>query len=461
MKLSLAACMLLLGLFGPLSAATVNGLVPPALLSPDQLRQDLRFLQDLVARTHPEIQFSANANELEAAVARVRSQLVRPMTKDQAWLQFSTLNPVFADAHVSVLNSDPHSQTSALHKVGRGLFPFEVSVDTAGRVYVLSELGGAPSPHVAASIEAINGVPILELSRALLDRTNGDTAAFRAVNLSSRWWWFYWKVFGTPETYEIELKLPSGTSVVRVPASLRDPSWLADSEGVDFDRAFRFRHMSDDIAVLTVNTFSWTDKRRFYDFTQRVFTSLRDTRTRTLVIDIRQNGGGDDDMWKDGILRYIATRPYRHGSSFLLRVIEGRQREGQKVGDLVKGQIQSWVQPGQDEGLLFTGKVYVLVGGSTYSSAVLFANVVQDFGFGKLVGAGGYARTRQSGGIQLYTLPNSQLQIVVPRFVLDRPSGAREPAFVSPDVPFADNPFDREQVLISLRAWLKSDKARE
>jgi Peptidase family S41 len=419
MKHPLVAFALALALMGVDSEALAVDSGPPALLQPTQLRQDLNFIHEALIKNHPDIHVSANATELRSALDRIEGELALPMTRDQAWRHFATLNPVFADAHVTVISPDPQAQTRAILRSGRGLFPFEVNVDPTGRVYVLAELGGAPSSYKAASIEKVNGIPIQELTRALLGRTNGDTAAFRAVNLSTRWWWFYWKVFGTPETYEIELKSPSGTSVARLPASSKPPSWLTETDARSFDDAFRFWKLTDDVSVLTVNTFDWADKKRFYEFTQRAFSSLKDEKTKTLVIDIRKNGGGDDDMWKEGILSYIATKPYRHGSSFLQRVIEGRQRDGQKVGDLVEGQIQSWVQPRSDERLVFKGNVFVVVGGATYSSAVLFANVVQDFGFGKLVGVGGYARTRQSGGTQSYTLPNSKLRIIVPRFILD------------------------------------------
>lgn len=441
---------LLLGLFGLFATAMAADPVSPARLSPAQLREDLQFIQRVVTQIHPDIGFSANTDALKAAMAHVDAQLVGPMTPDETWRLFATLNSVFADAHVSVISPDPSGQTAALHASGQGLFPFEVSVDAAGQVHVLSELGGAASPHAGARIEHINGVRTADVSAALLARTNGDTPAFRAVNLSGRWWWWYWKTFGTPRSFELELTLAGRRSVVSLPASPKQPVWLADSDGAAFDRAFHVRDLDDSTALLTVNTFSLADKPRFHAFTEQVFTRLRDDKIRTLVIDIRQNGGGDDDLWKDGLLRYIATKPYRHGSSYLLRVIEGRQRDGQKVGDLVNGQIEGWVQPRLDEPLLFKGKVYVVIGGATYSSAVLFSNVVQDFGFGTVVGVGGHARARQSGGTQLYTLPHSQLKIVAPRFILDRPSGLREPAWLTPDLPLADNPFDREQLIRAL-----------
>ena len=94
----------------------------------------------------------------------------------------------------------------------------------------------------------------------------------------------------------------------------------------------------------------------------------------------------------------------------------------------------------------------MLVGRLTYSSAVLFSNVVQDFGFARLAGAGGYARTRQTGGVQNVVLPNTRLEVTIPRFVLDRPSGEREPALVHPEIIVPDSPFDR---MVAVNALLE------
>ena len=72
---------------------------------------------------------------------------------------------------------------------------------------------------------------------------------------------------------------------------------------------------------------------------------MRDAGTRTLIIDIRANSGGDDDVWYEGIMPYIATKPYRNGSTYVLKIIEGRAKEGQKVGDVVRGAQETVYQP--------------------------------------------------------------------------------------------------------------------
>lgn len=58
-------------------------------------------------------------------------------------------------------------------------------------------------------------------------------------------------------------------------------------------------------------------------------------------------------MWKDGILRYVATRPYKQGSTY-------RKRDANGV--VSAGTIESATQPATDEPLHFAGKVTVEIG---------------------------------------------------------------------------------------------------
>ena len=67
--------------------------------------------------------------------------------------------------------------------------------------------------------------------------------------------------------------------------------------------------------------------------------------------------------------------------------------------------------------------MYILIGPRTYSSAVLFANVVHTFQFGTIVGEGGAARINQSGGVQSIRLPQSGLMMWWPRLILTNPAG--------------------------------------
>ena len=70
----------------------------------------------------------------------------------------------------------------------------------------------------------------------------------------------------------------------------------------------------------------------------------------------------------------------------------------------------------------------------TYSSAVIFCNVMHDFGFGTIAGTGDSVRAGETGGVRRTTLTNSGLAVNAPRFILTRPSGVKEPVLLTPDV---------------------------
>jgi peptidase S41-like protein len=413
----------------------------PQAFSAQELRQDLAELEAAIARIHPDVEHSVPKAELARALAGVRARLNRPMTGEEAWLTMAALNPVMADGHLVVTFPGGSSAELSRHLGGGGrLFPFDVHVAADGGLYIRSALNGEASALQGRRIEAIDGVAGRQIAERLLAYVNGDTPAFQAALLSARFPFFYWKLFGDKQSYRLKV----GGVELAVAGRSEMPLAYADRP---FEQLFRFEMPNARQAVLTVNQFDWREKSQFYDFTRDAFARMQAAGTQTLVIDIRGNSGGDDDMWIEGIMPYIASQPFRNGSDYVLRIIEGRQREGQKVGDVVRGS-QSTYQPQLDNPLRFTGKVYVLIGPYTYSSAILFANAVQDYGFATVVGTGGAARATQSGGTQNVKLSRTQIGVVVPRFLLERPSGAE--GLVEPDIFIPDDPFRAATALEAL-----------
>jgi hypothetical protein len=407
--------------------------------SAPQLRQDLAALGAAIRDTPPYPAHSIDTAALARAMDALERQLDRPMTRDEAWAVFATLNPLLADGHLFVGFEDWRGATEAHLESGGVLFPFELHVTPDLRVFVRSQLGGAASVYAGTRVRSINGVDAGVVSRTLLALVHGDTATFRADLLSRRWWFYYWKTYGAVAEFEVALDDPTRTSL-HVPGSRHRPAILVAE--ASFDRQFGFASLPCDTALLTLRTFSWPDKAQFQRFTRDAFSKIRDDRVRRLIIDVRDNGGGDDDFWMHGILPYIATGPYRWGSTYRKRVLEAYRDEGETTGQVVTGAIDRWIPSEPTNPLHFPGTVYVLIGPATYSSAVLFANVMRDFGFGVLAGSGGSVRADQSGSVQQRILPNTGLVVWSPRFVLYRPSGASEPMLLEPDCPIEEDPFN-------------------
>jgi hypothetical protein len=404
----------------------------PQTFSPQELRQDLAELEAAIGRIHPDVEHSVRKADLARALSELKARLNRPMTRDEAWVAMAALNPVMADGHLVV--TYPGGSGAELNRhLSRGgrLFPFDVHVACDGELYIRSALNGEASALQGRRIEAIDGVAGRQIAERLLAHINGDTPGLRAALVSMRFPFFYWKLFGDKQSYR--LQVAGVESVVEG----RSDMPLAYAER-SFEQLFRLEMPNPRQAVLTVNEFYWREKSKFYDFTRDAFARMQAAGTQTLVIDLRGNTGGDDDMWLEGLMPYIASKPYRNGSDSLLKVIEGRRKEGQKIGDVVRGS-QSVYQPALDNPLRFTGKVYVLIGPATYSSAILFTTAVQDHGFATVVGTGGAARATQSGGTQSLKLSRTQIGLVAPRFLLKRASGGE--GLVQPDILIPEDPF--------------------
>lgn len=379
-------------------------LLPFAVLA-GPLQDDVAFVRQTISVQHPDLAFSADPQTLSTALDAIAAAAPAQVTRDEAWRRLSTVNPLFADAHLFIAYDDWRGYTAAHLQAGGGLFPLEVEIDGDSQLRVRAALGGGVSDLAGARIMAINGVSAETAIAAALQRAHGDTPLFRANLASQRWWLYHLKLYGAAQRYRLDLARDGRQWQVTLPASTQAPAILRTDHA-----PFSFEIRPDGTAILKVSSFDHALKERLLALTQAAFEQLRQQRITTLYIDISENGGGDDDMWLDGLMPYLASKPYRTGSTYT-------KKDG-------NGEIQTWRQPQPDK--LYNGKVMLVIGPSTYSSAILFANVMQDFGFGTLTGTGNAARRTQSGGIRKYTLPNSGLVLWVPRFVLDPPAGTTQ-----------------------------------
>jgi C-terminal processing protease CtpA/Prc len=136
---------------------------------------------------------------------------------------------------------------------------------------------------------------------------------------------------------------------------------------------------------------------------------LKDDSVETLLVDLRENGGGDD-AFGDELLRYINQKPYRGWSGGELKR-SAELRSHDKAYYRVpfrwlplhffysqermlhfgpRGSLTTWppqpVKQRKKAEPFFDGPVCVLIGPYTFSAAVIFADAVKTFRLATLVG---------------------------------------------------------------------------
>lgn len=335
------------------------------------------------------------------------------------------------------------SLTNRYIQDGGSIFPFEIVFDDDDLI-IKSGINGKATPYRGHKITHINGRDVGMFVEPLLVRTNGDSDKFRKALLQRQFATYIWLYYGEIESFDLTL-LKSGQIQSASFAASRDLL----QEDLSFDEQFNFKLLDDQNALLSLNTFYWGAKYKdVIDFLHTTFAIIAKSNIQHLIIDIRENGGGDDGIWIDGILPYIADKTWRTGSKFKVKVLPGRADEGEKIGDVVDGENR--FREAEHNANLFNGDVSVLISGFTYSSSILFANVIQDHNFGLLVGEATGGKSGQTGGTQALSLNHSNLRVVSPFFYLERPKGGNNLIPVQPDIAIDYDKTLPEQLIYKL-----------
>lgn len=206
------------------------------------------------------------------------------------------------------------------------------------------------------------------------------------------------------------------------------------------DELWHFEVREDNIGVLTLNSFGlmgWKSLTIDYKkFLADAFASLKKQRVEQLIIDIRKNNGGNDEMAEE-LLTYFNIDRIKEVET------EGRTRY-REFPETLKPFVQSWGdpwyfnlkpdredkesgyyifekafyidQPNKKKRNVFRGGIYFLISPANASLAYYLPKGVRKYKVGTLVGqeTGGNLRGINGGQILFLRLPGSQIEIDVP-----------------------------------------------
>ena len=220
---------------------------------------------------------------------------------------------------------------------------------------------------------------------------------------------------------------------------------------------YTFSIQDDSYAILTVNSFD-TDQKAFFSFLRKSFRKLRSMNINNLIIDIRQNEGGQDGN-DTKLASYLINTPFKDNKTRILNTtdlplyaeyLDAKWYEAmdipaplsnKKLKKEFKQMLEEEFYKGDDSRYYykdkytfhetpneyrFKGNTYILTGGKVFSAGALFAALVKDKSDALFIGeetGGGYYQ--HTGSIPLYyKLPHSgiefSLSIAVNKQDIDR-----------------------------------------
>lgn len=383
--------------------------------SAEELKGDIAYARELLATVHPAPVPAFPLGDADGALAMVAETLPESMSRNEFYRGFAAALSVAGDDHLFV---EPPAISPEVR-----IFPAQVSI-LDGRIWVRRNFSGDQRLAAGTEILALNGVPAAGLVDEMVRLHAGTSRAQREIRLAEAFAETLYAAYGFSETFSVRTGENRGT--------------VFDVEGTedrpDEEPLFSYRWIDDQTVLFSYRSFSDPDGS-YSTFLSDMFADLRENGARTLVIDLRENEGGNMFLG-DELLAYFADRTFSQlpRSEFLVsREIRRnflsyapaflrwlplqymhpllRPLWAKPVGETSPMLFDAVEPRGEDE--RFTGAVYVLMGPRVMSSASLFVATVRSYGFGTLVGesAGGYAT--HYGNVMWLYLPNTGLKIMM------------------------------------------------
>jgi C-terminal processing protease CtpA/Prc len=428
-------------------------------LTPEAVRADLTSLYEGLQRAHFDLYANTPRAEYDALYTEMLAGIDEPMSRAQAQILLQRFAAAGHVAHATL--GFPNEVYEAFREADGRAFPLGVQIE-AGRIYVSQNLSGLDGIAPGQEIVSLDGESATTLLSRLGRNVSADNAYLLHAQLGPQFAALLWLERGEVETFRVELRQPGGgTTTTLVPARTRAAMRAAAAAApgtfeIDYTERVA-RMLPGGIAYLRPGIFLNVESDDLYNaqafraFIDSSFEQFLEAGAQTLLIDLRDNPGGDNSF-SDPMIAWFAGENFRFASAFRIRVsseatASNAARIEGTIGDSVSHQLAAAYANAANGDIIdfliavrepragrrFEGRVFVLINRRSFSNSVLTAAIVQDYGFGRIIGEPTSDLATTYGASENFTLPNTRLQVSFPKAHIVRPNGDRRVQGVTPD----------------------------
>ncbi|MBN2876148.1 MAG: hypothetical protein JXL85_00670 [Bacilli bacterium] len=275
----------------------------------DELTKDFDLMVRVLHHDNPLL--FGNQNDIDEFIAQQRLLLRNYMTIYEFYRIVSPIAMAYKDGH-TVLNLDydvyRFTYDNAL------FFPLDVKIINEEIVVVgHNESYGIPLGSVITKINDKYADRLLEELLAYVP-SDGDSVNGRYAKLNQQFAMFFYYLYPS-DTFELSYRGPNSTNTEFLTIEAKTMADITAGDATEQTETLPFSStFTDDYALLTLRTFSAYgsySNSDFYDFFFDFFTTVDAEDIQNVIIDIRQNWGGDPRIASD-LFSYIAaySQPY-------------------------------------------------------------------------------------------------------------------------------------------------------
>jgi hypothetical protein len=401
-------------------------------LTREQIRSDFDRFRTALQEAHPAMYRYTPRARFDSLFDATAARLNRPMTRHEFYVTLTPLLVALRDGHIKWLlpGQDEHYPFFTDR-----LFPLKLYFQD-DKAWVAGSYGADTIPP-GAEVITINDQPVATVIGKLLANmtfADGTTTTGKYEDLNHFFPGYYATYVGAPTTYNVTYRTGDTTATRQLPATSyaaiktyneQHKSASQPAHRVVFDD-------STQTAVMTIERF-WTQKneQKFKTFLAESFRQIRKKGVQHLVLDLRNNEGGEETygVW---LYQYLARQPFRYydhisvqqkrAYSFpawipkvyrLFKWLVVRKRGNEYV--FTKQQGLKRQSPQRDA---FSGKLYILINGGSFSVTTEFAARVHADQRALFIGqeTGGAYEGNNSGLFAITQLPYSKIDLGIPLF---------------------------------------------
>ena len=413
-----------------------------------QLQEDYTMFRNILEDAHPSLYWYTSKDSLDYYFDYGYQHIRDSMTEPQFRTLLSYVISKIDCGHTSIKFSKQYA--NYIDTSRQPQFPLGIKFwDDSAVVYV--NINRKDSILTRGTlITAINNVPIAAIRDSLFRFmvTDGYSIVHKYQTLSNlgNFSGLYQSVYGASDSFSIRYIDSSGmekTSGINLYDIRKDTSFRrflrtrpAQTKKQRKETSlFNARNIQIDTsgktAYMTVSSFN--DGNRLKSFFRKSFRVLQEQQINNLVIDLRFNGGGNVAL-STKLTKYLADHKFKLADSLYAsrRLSKYERHIKNSVGAFF---FMNFVTRKRSDGKYhfgyferhyftpksryhYTGNVYIITGGNSFSASTLFVNALKGQSNVKIVGeeTGGGAYGNTAWFIPDATLPNTRVRFRLPRF---------------------------------------------
>ncbi len=430
-------------------AATNKSYSPNKKYPKQELQQDYLLLRNILEQKHPSLYWYTSKDSMDMYFDKYYNAIEDSMTEQRfGWKILAPLTHQLHCGHTSFGMSKSFNKWARDKRFAA--FPLFLKFwnDTMA---VTANLNKKDSVFKRGTlVTSINGVHYKELVQTMFGylTEDGNADNVNYIRISNNFPYYHRNIFGLSRQYTVQYLDSTGKEqTIMVPLfefpkdSLKRTGILAKlqktrqerrQEKLRAERSLAV-DTSNNTAVITLNTFSTGNLRKFY---RQTFRYIRKTGISNVVLDLRSNGGGKINL-STLLTKYVTRKPFRVADTSFAKAkslrpytkyIKGKFLNNVGLFFLTKKRKDGLYHFGLWERKLYRPKhknhfgedLYVLTNGSTFSASTLFCNDMKGQLGVKLVGEQAGGGWHGNNGIMIpdITLPNTHLRVRLPLFRL-------------------------------------------